>query len=180
MKKLTKMQFAIISLLFLFSISAIIAIWMFTSQTGDDSNGKSRAIAKGIENFVAQFVKIDPNTPLWRSQLNHTLRKAGHFVEYMFLGFTFCLFLNVLLLQVRKPAIYTLVFSFFMAAADEFRQGFVAGRNPRLFDVGIDIFGAVYGTLLAVTMYSILWKNGRLKRGGPPKENNEKPDNEAG
>lgn len=51
------------------------------------------------------------------------------------------------------------------AAGDEFHQGFVDGRSPKFFDVGIDTAGVFTGTIFILIIYLLVRRrHERLER----------------
>lgn len=145
-------------------LSVFFLIWAFTSQSGTESNIKSKVIAKMIENVTSMFFKVNHNDYFWKTTLNLILRKVGHFLEYMLLGMTFCAFLNALLLKIKTPALMSMVFCLTVAVMDEFRQIFVSGRTPRLFDISVDTCGALLGILFTTVVFAVFWRIRSLEK----------------
>lgn len=74
------------------------------------------------------------------------VRKFAHFFEYAALGFLIgcALFLS----RRRFSPVTSVICSALYSVSDEIHQYFVPGRACRLFDVGVDVFGALTGTLV--------------------------------
>lgn len=78
--------------------------------------------------------------------LMFALRKLIHVGEYAILSVLFCRALALNGRWVRLwPAIVVLVLTVMSGGLDEWQQSFVAGRGPRLTDVGFDTIGAALG-----------------------------------
>jgi VanZ family protein len=163
-KDFGKKRFIMGVTLFIFFVAVNLLIWAFTSQSGMESNVISNALSKMIENVTSLFFQVNPNDYFWKETLNLILRKVGHFVEYMLLGMTFCAFLNVYLMKIKTPAQIAVVFCPTVAVLDEFRQTFVAGRTPRLFDIAVDTCGALLGIALVTVAFAVFWRMRSLEK----------------
>lgn len=72
------------------------------------------------------------------------VRKSAHVVEYFVLGFlSFRLFRYHFPKNSHIIAAGTVLLSLFFALSDEAHQLFVVGRQGKISDVGIDVFGIV-------------------------------------
>ena len=158
-----KKNWLLIVILLICLLAAMMMIWSFTSQSGKDSNADSTAIAKYIENNMANHFVINRSDYFWQHNINELVRKAGHFIEYFLLGSTLCIVLNVLCRRVGIATAASIVFCPVFAYIDEFRQNFVPGRTGRWFDWKIDVTGAVLGILLFTAVFLILRYIQRLK-----------------
>ncbi len=69
------------------------------------------------------------------------LRKIAHMVEYG-------IFFLVLARAMKKPLIWTVIFSILYAVSDEFHQSFIPGRNMALLDICFDSTGVLIGYLI--------------------------------
>ena len=47
-----------------------------------------------------------------------------------------------------RRGILAVLFCFAYGISDEFHQSFVPNRDPALFDVGVDVFGAIFTTII--------------------------------
>lgn len=145
-------------------IFTVIAIsFSFTSQTGWQSNMESYKISEYIEGIVAKHFEINHEDTFWKETLNLLVRKAAHFLEYMLLGFSVCALLIVIFQKRLLAALITVVVCQVLSLIDEYRQNFILGRNARLFDVQVDMSGAGLGIILVSIIFTVVWKNNRLK-----------------
>lgn len=95
------------------------------------------------------------------SQISNNLfiRKLGHFSEYTMLGFwayahiSNYKFSTEKIKNSRYAIVVSLVFSFLYAASDEFHQTFVAGRDGNIKDVLLDTSGALFGIIIASSIF---------------------------
>lgn len=78
------------------------------------------------------------------------VRKAAHLLEYAILGGLLLLFLRAVSRGGLLSAPLTIGIIAALAAADEYRQSFIAGRTPLPDDVMLDILGACLGVLLTL------------------------------
>ena len=75
----------------------------------------------------------------------------------------FALSINVMLvlftfkIKMVMRALISLIFCFIYACTDEFHQIFVSGRSPQMFDVMIDTSGALFGIMIALIIYCIIF-----------------------
>jgi len=114
-------------------IANMLAIFLFSGQTGEDSGELSGLLAAILSKavwlgWVFQYINI---------------RKAAHFSIYFLLG----------IFTIRAVALHTeqtkarigaaLVICFLYACSDELHQHFVPGRGPSFRDVLIDTAGAL-------------------------------------
>ncbi len=157
-KDFSRQRIILIITLFILAITVVIFICSFTSQNTTVSNALSKHIARGIENFAANFFVINHEAIFWRKTLNLIIRKIAHFTEYMVLGvFVFAL-MSLTLDKYKRSALIAFAGCSVLALMDEFRQRFVPGRTSRLSDVGIDMFGAALGITLTIAIFTAIWK----------------------
>ncbi len=138
-------------------LATFYVIFQFSAQDGELSG----SISKRVTNFIVDiFSKIKTITTSDRiryvARLEPIIRKLAHFGIYTILGFSvmgfFCTF------EIRN--IYKLIWSFLIgfgyAISDEIHQGFIPGRGPRLFDVGIDTAGVLTGIFIMILLIIIV------------------------
>ena len=103
-----------------------IAIFIFSSQTGEKSGNIS-------QNFTGKFLCFFGLTDSRINHAEHILRKCAHVVEFALLGALICM------LAFRIPKIrdscylamaFSLAFTVIYAVTDEIHQAFVPGRGP--------------------------------------------------
>lgn len=78
--------------------------------------------------------------------LDFPIRKGGHFAVYAFFAFLYLFGEKWREAPVSYPL--AILASLAYAVTDEWHQGFVPGRHPSGFDVGIDLLGALAGCCL--------------------------------
>lgn len=141
----------------------LIVIFIFSSMSGNESNGKSK---KTINKALTEAATItndlnitDVNTQSTKKikiieKLNAPLRKCMHASVYFVLSIIISFVLKMYKINNKKAFILAIVISFLYACTDEFHQIFVAGRTGCFSDVLIDTCGAFLGT----TFFYILVK----------------------
>jgi VanZ family protein len=82
---------------------------------------------------------------------------AGHFTEYAVLAALLWWGLGYFVTDGRKRAGLVLVVALLYAISDEWHQSFVPGRTPDVWDVVVDVIGAMAGT---IAMRWVLGKGG--------------------
>ncbi|MDH4330366.1 MAG: VanZ family protein [Candidatus Moranbacteria bacterium] len=85
-------------------------------------------------------------------------RKGAHVFEYFVLTLLFLRAFNSHKMTIREKIMSALIFPLAYSMTDEIHQQFVAGRDGKLLDVGIDFFGIV----LAVVVWN-LWMKHRMR-----------------
>ena len=68
------------------------------------------------------------------------LRKMAHMVEYG-------IFFLLLARAIKKPLVWSIIFSILYAISDEFHQSFIPGRHMALLDICFDSTGVLIGYL---------------------------------
>lgn len=156
MKKIYVLRFILIVLI-VFWMSTIFG---FSSDTGDESQSLSDGITvRVVKLFEPDYGNLDETsqTKIF-NQFSLLVRKTGHFGEYGILG------VLITMLALTFESYRTLKFRYkiivvsaalFYACTDEFHQGFVDGRSPKLFDVCIDTCGALTGTAIFLGIFNL-------------------------
>ena len=148
---------------------ALIIFWMsvifgFSAEDGEASQSLSDKITiKVIKIFEPDYESLDVVTQQKVfDKYSFIVRKVGHFGEYGILGFLIVAFiLTFEKIRIMKKAELKMAFMamftcMLYASTDEFHQGFVAGRSPKVMDVLIDTFGALAGAgFLMIVWYLI-------------------------
>ena len=114
-------------------------IWQFSLRDGSASSQTSGAALKWINGFFENFGIKNLFTPL-------TIRKTGHFCEFLMLGILSCTALR--LHGFRHASFIAAGIAFFVGGVDETIQVFVPGRGPSFLDVLLDAAGGITGILL--------------------------------
>lgn len=139
-------------------------IFGFSSDTGEQSKSFSDKITiQVVHIFRADYdtLKAADKTAYF-NEVSFVVRKIGHFGEYAILGMLVSGFLLTFeklrkqkhssLFIIGLPAVLCLIY----AATDEFHQKFVAGRRPKLFDVGVDTAGGIAGAAFVFIVYCFI------------------------
>ncbi len=128
-------------------------IGSFSAQTGTESGGQSRSVAKQV---VAMEEKLSGRSYTQKEkdarieELQFPIRKLAHMAEYAILAVLVALHLGCYAFICRRfllRMLLTFGLSVAYAAVDELHQLFVAGRSGRFLDVCIDGIGAFVGIL---------------------------------
>jgi len=131
------------------TVVCLAVIWGNSMTTGTESGQMSGSVTEWVNNVLQ---KIFPTV-----EISHMfVRKAAHFTEFAILGIL--AFANMLIWLPQKRRAFLLLSipcCFLVALADEFIQGFIAGRVSSFADVLIDTLGATVAVLIffgAVTL----------------------------
>lgn len=149
---------------------ALILCWMvtifgFSAADGEESSSFSDEITIKVIHMVESGydnLAVDAQERLFQ-QVSFIVRKTGHFGEY---GILSALWLLLLLSfhKIRKSRWYTklmisTILCFIYAVSDEFHQGFVDGRTPKILDVMIDTVGGLAGAGMILMLWLIIRRN---------------------
>ena len=95
----------------------------------------------------------------------HTVRKAGHFTEFLLLGASLGLFFTVKGTKRKDKTLYLCLLALFVPLMDETIQLFSDGRGPQVPDIWIDIAGYACGCLPVLTVAAVIrWAWQKRKR----------------
>lgn len=107
--------------------------------------------------ILSSFHKLQASPVSWQDFL---VRKTIHFLEYLILFLLFYRGLrNTSCFSKKKMVGYSLFLAIIYAISDEYHQTFVSGRSGKIFDIGVDSAGSLFGAILIL----------RLKPYLPPK-----------
>ena len=97
-----------------------------------------------LSGFVAQFVvQLSQLLDIeLKGDVEHTIRKLAHFLEFVCLGFLWCKTFASFHVSNRTSTGYILLLCLLTAVADEYIQLFSSGREGRVMDVLLDFSGA--------------------------------------
>jgi VanZ family protein len=109
------------------------------------------------------------NAARW-ALIHHLLRKFGHFFGYGLVSICFFHGWRTTLhaaeegvrLMWRRAALLAVGSTLLVACADEFHQRFLPGRTSSLFDVGIDLCGAIAAQLVILAVMSRITRKREL------------------
>ena len=116
-----------------------IFIWQFSFRDGGSSSETSGAVLKMVNGFFEAIGIKNPFTP-------HTIRKTGHFCEFLILGI-----LSAAALHLHGFRHFPLIAAgavFCVGGVDEIIQIFTPDRGPSFLDVLLDTAGGITGILL--------------------------------
>ena len=123
-------------------------IFLFSGENAEQSRKTSGTLTKQILRIViSDFDELPKKeqTALVR-QTHFWVRKAAHLTEYLLLGFSTAVCLNVW--KVKFPFLTAQICGSLYAVTDEVHQLFVDSRSGELRDVLIDSFGVFLGILI--------------------------------
>ena len=100
-------------------------------------SGHLSALAAGFVMHVADFLQISVS-----GDVEHTLRKLAHFIEFACLSWLICKTYASFGVSNRASNGYILFFCLLVAAVDEYIQLFSSGRTSMVRDVLLDFSGA--------------------------------------
>lgn len=115
-------------------------IFMFSSQTGDESAGLSLKITLWIQKILPFITSQD--------LLHFMIRKAAHMSEYAILTFTYIYGYSHYQISHKKICLFSIMSTFLYACTDEMHQLLVGGRAGQLTDVFIDTSGGILALLI--------------------------------
>lgn len=125
-------------------------IFLFSSENSEISGEKSGRLTTLVQR-IAYPDWSDLSEEEYRYQmagLSFLVRKAGHFTEFLILGALVITLASTFKISAVFRVIIAVLFCALYAFSDELHQFFVAGRDMRVFDMGIDTIGAAFGALI--------------------------------
>lgn len=138
-------------------------IFSFSEQDGEASGSLSRSVSHySVECYNKLTGKhlteqmMDELSAFWE----HPIRKAAHFSEYAVMGILVYTILSCYVKNQKKRYLFSVLWVFVSAAADELHQYFVPGRWASIGDVLLDTCGGAVG---AVLCYLVIQKIGKHK-----------------
>ena len=141
------------------SITTATAIFIFSSQDGEQSKTTSRGFMKEIINILPFTKHLDEAEKARIIEDSQTIiRKIAHFSIYTILGINIMGVFRTFELNTKKQAIFTLSICVFYAISDEIHQFFLDGRAPLIKDVLIDSFGSMFGILIILGITNVMKK----------------------
>jgi VanZ family protein len=112
-----------------------------------------------------------PISPVRWDQVHHLIRKTGHFVGYGAVSLAFFYSWRQTLHRMairhwtlwRRASVLAVLCTLLVAGLDEYHQSFLPSRTSSVFDVGIDLCGAIVFQLLL--LLTIQWFTRRPRFG---------------
>lgn len=133
-----------------FTLLTMCAIFLFSSQSGDDS----QYISDSFLASVRELIELLP--PLTGEGAASDVRKYAHMFEFFTLGvFSFLMFAEFLLKKERRysaSALFSYIFCCLYAASDELHQRFIPERSAQFSDVLTDSVGFTAGIMLVLAI----------------------------
>ncbi len=125
----------------------LLLLWMylifyFSNQNGVDSSATSDGLVMSLVKFIDSIIPVDFSEDTMNI-LAFIIRKVAHFTLYFILGILIFILLNDYSMMLSKKVIYSIMFCLIYACSDEIHQLFVEGRDGKIFDVFIDMFGSL-------------------------------------
>lgn len=148
---------------FILWILSLFVIFYFTGKTADESNHTSMSIAQWLLMIFGISSPTSDQYEIMIEQLNHTIRKIGHFAEFALLGWTTWNLFRHFIKKKLAVVLASILFCLLIAASDEFRQQFVSGRGPQVADVVIDLMGSLFSMACILVVQRIALRN-RISR----------------
>jgi VanZ family protein len=125
-------------------IITLATILVFSSQSGNQSNGISNRIANKIEIFL----DAQGNNSYNAEDINFVIRKLAHFTEYLILTILLIVCCSYFLRRVLLTLLISSIVGVSLAFIDEYFQRSSGGRTSSLFDIMIDSFGVLIGIII--------------------------------
>lgn len=143
-------------------IAVMIAIFMFSSETREESTDTSDLLVNLFINlFEPDYEALSPEQQAaFLDRITNTIRKLAHFTEFAALGFFLTLHINELnsKLNMNVRFLWCAIIGIAYAISDELHQFFVPGRGPGIKDVLIDSLGVVTGLALMFLILTFVRK----------------------
>lgn len=137
-------------------------IFNFSAQDAEQSGSLSRIVSgKWVEivNTLSHRQWSQAVMEKWIDYFEHPIRKLAHFTEYACMGVLVYVLWSQWMKREKRLYLLTIVWVALSAAADEFHQLFVPGRDGNLADVCLDVCGGAAGMLFCILMGKILLRN---------------------
>ena len=131
----------------------MVIIFLFSNQNGAGSDGLTYKVIDSSINAV-QKVTGQEKTVEGKAKTTErvfvAVRKSAHFFEYLILAILVISLLKEYSLEEKKKYALAIAIVALYAITDEIHQLFVPNRSGRIFDVFVDISGAITGLLFYV------------------------------
>ena len=122
------------------------AIFMFSNQSGDETQSLSKSVINNIVEIYENVTKSDVDNQKIVNKLNYYVRKTAHIIEY----FVLCIlaFLLINNFNIDHKLVFCILFCILCASLDEIHQAFAYNRTSSVMDVFIDSLGSILSVLL--------------------------------
>lgn len=139
-------------------------IFRFSAQDADESGSLSRAVSEKCVEVISSLSGRQwslERKEQWAEYLEHPIRKMAHFTEYACMGVLVYVLWSQWVKRGKALYLLTVAWVAVSAAADEFHQLFVPGRDGNLRDVCLDTLGGAAGMLFCILAGKILLRRRR-------------------
>lgn len=143
-------------------LAVMVTIFVLSHQPGTESAGTSG----GVGEWIVGILNIEVPPGMSASDVpivfGLNIRKLAHVFLYFLLGGTSFLFMAMLPIRTSayvRPSICAggaVAISFVYACLDELHQSFIAGRDGKFADVGVDAIGFLMIALLILAIWYII------------------------
>ena len=143
-------------------IAVMAAIFALSHQAGTESAETSSGVAEWIVGLLGMEVPPGMSASDVSIVFGLNIRKLAHVFLYMLLGGTSFLFVAMLPFKASafvRPAICAggaVAISFVYACLDELHQSFIAGRDGKFADVGVDAIGFLMIALIILAIWYLV------------------------
>ena len=143
----------------------MVLIFGFSAQTGESSENMSGSVIKSVVGVLNP--EFDTRTETQQSEIisswQTVVRKTAHFSEYALLAILTANAIRTY--KIKRPFKWIIppAVCLIYAVSDELHQYFVGGRACRLFDVGVDTAGGIFGTAVFM-LFMWLFARHRAKK----------------
>lgn len=134
-------------------IALYVVIFDFSAQDAEQSGSLSRIVSgKWVEmvNTLSHRQWSRAVMEKWTDHFEHPIRKLAHFTEYACMGVLVYVLWSQWMMRGKRLCLLTIVWVALSAAADEFHQLYVPGRDGSFADVCLDTCGGAAGMLFCV------------------------------
>ena len=143
----------------LLALSMMVVIFLFSSQTGEESGELSNGITEVIVEVVSKTFDLDiKENPESMETFHLVIRKIAHFTVYFVLGLFISLFLCSFEGRLIVQSGISLGIAAVYAISDEIHQSFVGGRAMAVWDMIIDTSGALLAVLIVFLILKSSYK----------------------
>lgn len=151
---------------FLLVVAIFIVIFCFSNENGKTSGNTSRGVMKTIIDHYPQTKHLDEKQKeKIVEDAQPVIRKLAHFGVYTLAGINLMGFWATFR-HMKKTQTIALAFGcgVFYAITDELHQLFSAGRTARIFDVGVDSLGVLFGIgIVNLVLWLVIKLNNKTK-----------------
>lgn len=138
--------------LWILVIFCMTTIFAFSAQ----DSGSSQELSDGLLWDIIKFLGLNL-ADATMAFLSVFVRKAAHFTIYAVLGALICILMKSGYNMTGKKCFFVpLGMSALYAFTDEFHQLFISGRSGQAADVILDSFGALFGVVLALAVFTAI------------------------